>query len=102
LCKPVTAADMKKHFEGPIMCNVALTKDVAEGMVRSGAADLCAFGRLYISNPDLPERFANNLPVEETAPYKNWWGHTAEKGYTDYPVYVKPSEEKTEEKKEES
>ena len=85
LCPAVKCVDLKKHFDGPIMCNVGLTKEIAEGMVRSGAADLCAFGRLYISNPDLPERFANNWPVEESAVRENWWGPTAEKGYTDYP-----------------
>merc|ERR1712176_20969 len=67
--------------------NLALTKEIAEGMVRSGAVDLVCFGRLYMSNPDLPERFANNWPLADPAPYETWWGHTAEKGYTDWPVY---------------
>ena len=69
------------------MSNVGLTKETAEGMIRSGASDLCAFGRLYISNPDLPERFANDWPLEEPAAYETWWQHTAEKGYTDFPIY---------------
>jgi len=85
--KAVTCSDIRKHFDGPIMANVGLTKEISEGLIRSGACDLACFGRLYISNPDLPERFANNWPVEDPAPYETWWGHTAEKGYTDWPVY---------------
>lgn len=85
--KIVTCADLRKVYDGIIMANVGLTKEVAEGMVRSGAVDLVCFGRLYISNPDLPERFANNWPLADSAPYETWWGHTAEKGYTDWPVY---------------
>jgi N-ethylmaleimide reductase len=87
-CPPVTAFDMKKNFDSaPLICNVGLTKDIAEGMIRSGAADLCCFGRLYISNPDLPARFANDWPVAESAAYETWWYPTGAKGYTDWPVY---------------
>ena len=86
-CRPVTAMDIKKYFDGPLMCNVGLTRDTAEGMIRSGAADLACFGRLYISNPDLVERFANDLPVESEAAYENWWYPNGSKGYTDYPTY---------------
>lgn len=88
----MNASDFRKHFDGPIMCNVGLDRGVAEGMLRSGAMNLACFGRLYISNPDLPERFANNWPVEPEAAYKNWWAPTGAKGYTDYPVY-KPTDE---------
>ena len=50
--KSVTTYDMRKGFDGPIIANVGLTKDTAEGMIRSGVVDLAAFGRPYISNPD--------------------------------------------------
>jgi N-ethylmaleimide reductase len=92
LCPAVTAADIRKVFDGPIICNVGLTKEIAEGMIRSGAADLACFGRLYISNPDLVERFANDWPLEPEAAYQHWWQHVGAKGYTDWPTY-KPSEE---------
>merc|ERR1712232_156341 len=96
----VTTFDIRKHFDGPIMANVGLTKDIAEGMVRSGTVDLVAFGRLYMSNPDLPERFANNWPLEPESTYENWWGPTGAKGYSDYPCYKE--EEKTEDEKKET
>jgi N-ethylmaleimide reductase len=85
--KAVTCAQLRKYYDGIIMCNVGLTKEIAEGMIRSGAADMACFGRLYISNPDLPERFANNWPVAEPAAYETWWGHTGAKGYTDFPTH---------------
>ncbi len=88
LCKVVTLADIRKVWNGPLIANVGLTRDTAEGVIRSGAADLAAFGRLYISNPDLPERFANNWPVEPEAAYEHWWRPTGEKGYTDFPAYT--------------
>merc|ERR1712146_615226 len=62
--------------------------------------DLCAFGRLYMSNPDLPERFANNWPTETEAAYEHWWGSTGAKGYTDFAFYKEEEEKKDEEKKE--
>eukprot|EP00934_Nitzschia_sp_Nitz4_P003889 Nitzschia sp. Nitz4//scaffold209_size42451//18627//19838//NITZ4_007358-RA/size42451-augustus-gene-0.3-mRNA-1//1//CDS//3329541700//3879//frame0 len=87
LCQQVKAMDIKKRFDGPVICNVGLDKGTAEGMIRSGAADLACFGRLYISNPDLAERFANDWPVAEPAPYETWWLPTGAKGYTDFPTY---------------
>jgi N-ethylmaleimide reductase len=90
-CKAVTVADFRKVFDGPIICNVGLNKDTAEGMIRSGAADLCAFGRLYISNPDLVERFTNNWPLEPEAAYETWYAPTGAKGYTDFSVYDGPN-----------
>jgi len=84
---------MKKNFEGLLICNIGLNKDIAEGMIRSGAADMACFGRLYISNPDLPERFANDWPVEPEAAYETWWQPTGAKGYTDFPTYEGGSNE---------
>ena len=98
--KQVRAMDMKKHFDGPIIANVGLGKGTAEGLIRSGAADLACFGRLYMSNPDLPERFANNWPLEPEAEYSNWWYPTGAKGYTDYPTYEQQQKAKKPETKE--
>ena len=40
-----------------------------------------------MSNPDVPERFANNWPLREDEPYDTWWQHTAEMGYADFSPY---------------
>jgi N-ethylmaleimide reductase len=84
----VTVFDMKKEFDSaPIICGVGLTKDTAEGMIRSGAADLASFGRLLITNPDLPERISNDWPLADSPPFEAWWTPTGAKGYTDWPTY---------------
>jgi N-ethylmaleimide reductase len=88
-CKAVSCLDMRKVFDSPIIANVTLTKDVAEGLIRSGAADMASFGRPYISNPDLVERFKNDWPLAPEAEYMDWWQPTGEKGYSLFPVYSK-------------
>lgn len=86
--KTVTTFDMKKNFDGPIIVNVGLTKDMGEGMIRSGAADLAAYGRPYMSNPDLVERFKNDWPLTPLGPHETWYSvGTGAKGYTDYVTY---------------
>lgn len=94
LCPPVTLLDMKKRFDGPIIGNITYTKDTAEGAIRTGAADLISFGRPFISNPDLVERFTNNWPLEPDAPYTAWYGRSnnpeeCREGYTSYHPYTR-------------
>ena len=91
--KTVTTYDMRKGFDGPIIANVGLTKDIAEGMIRSGVVDLAAFGRPYISNPDLKERYENGWPLNDEAPFSVYYGPLGPKGYTEYSVYEKPAED---------
>jgi len=55
----------------------------AEAAVYSGDADLVAFGRLFVSNPDLPRRFAVGVPL--TAYDRSTFYGGDERGYTDYP-----------------
>jgi N-ethylmaleimide reductase len=93
LCPPVTMYDFRKVWDGPLMCNVGLTKDEAKGMLRSGTTDLVAVGRPYISNPDLADRWINDWPLNSDADYMTWWqAGIGAKGYTDYPFY-EPKEE---------
>ena len=88
-CQPVTAMDMKVNFGGPVIVNVGLSKDMGEGMLRSGAADLVAYGRLYIGNPDLVERFKNNWPLNPDPGYPTWWDPKAgATGDTDQAPYT--------------
>jgi N-ethylmaleimide reductase len=88
LCPVVTMFDFRKVWDGPLMCNVGLTKDESKGMLRSGTTDLVAIGRPYISNPDLADRFINNWPLNPDAEYQDWWAAgKMTKGYTDFPFY---------------
>lgn len=99
MCPPVTMMDFKKVWDGPLISNVGLTKDMGKGMLRSGTTDLVAYGRPYISNPDLAERFINDWPLNPDPKYEDWWQvGLGAKGYTDFPFY-KP--EDAEDKKEE-
>ena len=58
----------------------------AETDLNSGLGDLVAFGRPFISNPDLVERFRNGWPLSKN-PDSSLFYSPGEKGYTDYPVY---------------
>jgi 2,4-dienoyl-CoA reductase-like NADH-dependent reductase (Old Yellow Enzyme family) len=85
--EPMTLADFRKVFHGPLMGNCGYTQETAETAIAQGHADLIAFGRPFISNPDLVERFRNRWPLAEPAPMSDWYSATAGKGYTDFPRY---------------
>jgi N-ethylmaleimide reductase len=58
----------------------------ALAVLADGTADLVAFGRLLISNPDLPYRFREGAPLTEPDPATFYFGD--HRGYTDYPAYA--------------
>lgn len=69
------------------MANNGYDRDTAIAAVATGAADLVAFGKLYISNPDLAERLAADADLNPL-PTSGLYGGGAE-GYTDYPTLKK-------------
>lgn len=75
----------REAFGGTIIVTGGLNKSKAEQMLDEGLADLQGFGMLYISNPDLVERFRNNWPLAATDQATLYGGGA--KGYTDYPFY---------------
>ncbi|WP_321344907.1 alkene reductase [Breoghania sp.] len=74
---------LRKRFNGVYIANNGYTREMAIEAVESGKADMVAFGRPFISNPDLVARLARNAPLNE-ADRTTFYGGT-EKGYTDYP-----------------
>lgn len=88
LGEPMTLADFRAVFRGPLMANCGYTRETAEAAITSGAADLVAFGRPYISNPDLVERFAAGAALNPDAAQSTWYAG-GEKGYIDYPVMAR-------------
>jgi N-ethylmaleimide reductase len=74
---------LRKEFNGAWMVNNAYTLPLANEAVASGYADLVAFGKLYLANPDLAERFKHNQALNEPNP-NTFYGGGAQ-GYTDYP-----------------
>jgi N-ethylmaleimide reductase len=87
LGEPMTLADFPGVFRGPIVGNCGYTLENAEAAVQEGLADLIAFGRPFISNPDLVERFANGWPLAPMASMTDWYSPTGAKGYTDFPTH---------------
>ncbi|RDH88998.1 MAG: alkene reductase [endosymbiont of Seepiophila jonesi] len=75
--------ELKRRFGGLYMANNGYTQARAEQALQQGDADLVAFGKLFIANPDLPERFAQGARLNEANPETFYGGD--EKGYTDYP-----------------
>lgn len=76
----------RKHFRGTLILNGGFDRASGEAAVQSGLADAITYGRLFIANPDLPERFARNAPLnplDEATLYSE-----GPKGYTDYPFLV--------------
>ncbi len=84
--KPMTLPEFRAVYKGPLMGNCGYTQATAEAAIVSGEADLIAFGRPYLSNPDLVERFTHGWELNPPADLKVWSGPTAE-GYTDFPFY---------------
>jgi N-ethylmaleimide reductase len=83
---PMTLAEIRAVFTGPLIGNCGYTRESAAATIRNQHADLISFGRPYISNPDLVERFAHGWPLNPPAEMKTWYSFDAV-GYTDYPFY---------------
>ena len=66
------------------MVNNGYDRDMAQEALASGRADIVAFGRAFISNPDLVERLKQNAPLNELNRDTLYGGGA--KGYTDYPT----------------
>jgi len=78
------AAYREAGGKGAWMTNNGYDRQLADRMVESGEADLVAFGRPFISNPDLVRRLRENAPLAEGDRATYYGG--GEKGYTDYPA----------------
>ncbi|WP_016990677.1 alkene reductase [Flavobacterium sp. ACAM 123] len=78
---------IRKNFRNRLILCGGFDQESAETAIKSGLADLVAFGKPFINNPDLVERFKNNWPLSENLNADLFY--TAdEKGYTDYPFYT--------------
>jgi N-ethylmaleimide reductase len=79
---------MFQHFrplyKGHLIANVDMTQERGNRLIKTGLADSIAFGRAYIANPDLPERFLAGATLNQV----NWPTVYASgpEGYIDYPA----------------
>jgi len=78
---------LRREFKGTWMVNNGYTPDMAIESIASGYADLVAFGKPFIANPDLVERFKRKAALNPSD-QATFYGGGA-KGYTDYPFLAK-------------
>jgi 2,4-dienoyl-CoA reductase-like NADH-dependent reductase (Old Yellow Enzyme family) len=76
--------ELKKAFGGIYIANEKFTAESAAEVIAKNEADAVAFGKLFISNPDLPERLRTEAPLTE--PDTTTFYAQGAKGYTDYPA----------------
>ena len=82
---PIATAQLRMIFKGNIISAGGFEPDTAKSIIEKGDADLVAFGRHFISNPDLPKRIKLGLPLTD---YDRKTFYTFDfHGYTDYPFY---------------
>jgi N-ethylmaleimide reductase len=74
---------LRRQFDGPWMVNNGYTRDRAIDAIARGDADLVAFGRPYVANPDLVDRLRVDAPLAALTPENLFGGDY--RGYTDYP-----------------
>ena len=79
----LTAGYFRSIFRGTLISAGGYDRESGNAAIASGDTDLIAYGRLYIANPDLPERFAINAPLNR--PDRSTFYGGDEQGYTDYP-----------------
>ncbi len=77
---------LRRLYDGVWMVNNGYSKEMAQEAVAKGEADLVSFGRLMLTNPDLPRRFKLNAPLNELFKDAPLYGGQGPHGYTDYPA----------------
>lgn len=78
--------DIRKLFGKTLILSGGYNMERAEEDLQNGNADLIAFGKPFINNPDFVSRLMNNQPLSTNLDFKTFYT-PGEKGYTDYPVY---------------
>jgi N-ethylmaleimide reductase len=80
-------AKVRAAFPGAIIwCGGFTNRESAQAALDTGLADLIAFGRPYIANPDLAERLKHGWPLAEADP-SSFYTRCGKVGYTDFPAY---------------
>ncbi len=77
---------IRSIYKGAIVGNMGYTAEESEAAISGGKLDAVAFGVPFLANPDLPNRFAKNAPLNPPDPAKFY--SAGSEGYTDYPYLV--------------
>lgn len=83
---PMTLEEFRTHYDGILIGNCGYSKKDAEQRLAAGVVDIAAFGRPFITNPDLVARLQNSQPLAPCDDMSKWYTPGPE-GYTDYPPY---------------
>jgi N-ethylmaleimide reductase len=83
---PSIKATIREKYKGTIILAGGFNRESAEAALASNLGNLVAFGKQFISNPDLVNRLENELPINTNFDFKTFYT-PGEAGYTDYPVY---------------
>jgi N-ethylmaleimide reductase len=75
---------IRPHYDGTLIVAGDYDRERGEQTLQDGHADLVAFARPFLANPDLPRRFAEGAPLNDWDP-DTFYGGDAD-GYTDYPT----------------
>ena len=75
---------VRQHYRGVLVANMGYSAAEAEAAIAAGAVDAVAFGRAFLANPDLPERFRRSAALNEPDPSSFY--SPGPVGYTDYPT----------------
>ncbi len=76
---------VRENYDGTLITNGGYDRAEGERALHDGLADLIAYGRPFLANPDLPIRFAADAPLNEPDKTTFYGGST--EGYTDYPLW---------------
>ena len=77
-------AKLRPVYQGVYFAGAGFTKESGEALLEQGSADAIVYGTKLLANPDLPERFKRNAPLNE--PDQSTFYMPGEHGYTDYPA----------------
>lgn len=83
---PMTLPEFREVFQGALVANCGYTREDGDAAISEGRADLVAYGRPYITNPDLVARFTNGWTLSPPADPTVWSGPGPE-GYTNFLAY---------------
>lgn len=84
---PLGARHFRSIYKGTLVTAGGYTGETGEAILKEGYADLVAYGRLFLANPDLPTRFATNALLNKYD--RSTFYSSGEKGYIDYPSLEK-------------
>lgn len=80
----IPTREFRPLYDGNLMVNWDYDQEAGNAAIAAGEADLVSYGKLFIANPDLPQRFKLNAPLNQPDP-DTFYGGGAE-GYIDYPT----------------